>query len=217
MSTIEAREVMSVGSRVSWAAILAGAVLAVTLYIVFSVLGICIGLSVSSHVGGGQLGVGAALYAVVTFLIALFVGGYVTSQSTVGETRGEAISYGLLLWGVFLLALVWFSSAGLSLGIGGVMRQAMKDPSQEPAAAAPAWSAEDLRNIGLNDEQIGKMKQAREGLRAQVARLDLTSEAWWALVALLLSIGAAVAGAVAGAGPKLIFRRVTTSARVRPD
>lgn len=217
MSTIEAKDVMSVGSRISWAAILAGAVLAVTLYLVFSVLGICIGLSVSQRVAGTQLGVGAAVYAVVTFLLSLFAGGYVTSQATVGETKGEAVSYGLLLWGVILLALVWFSSAGLSLGIGGLMRQVMKDPVQEPAGAATAWSADDLRKIGLNDEQIGKMKQAGEVLQARVARLDVTAEAWWSLVALLLSIAAAVAGAVAGAGPRLIFRRITTNARVRSD
>jgi hypothetical protein len=216
MSTMEAKDVLSVGSRLSWAAILAGAVLAITLYIVFSVLGLCIGLSVSHRIEGGQLGVGAAIYAVITLLLSLFIGGYVTSQSTVGETKGEAVRYGLLLWGVILIAMAWFSSVGLGLGFGSLLNQTMRAPGQEATAAAPLWSAEELKKAGLNDEQIDKLRQAREGIRAQVGKLDLTTEAWWSLFGLVLSIAAAVAGTLAGAGPSLSFRRVRTSARVQP-
>ena len=210
MDRIETKDVVGVSSRVSWAAILAGAVMAITIYTALSVLGIAIGLSVSQRVAGEHLGAGAAIYAIVALLIALFIGGYVTSQATVGETKGEAVGYGVLLWGVMLLAAVWFASQGFNLGFSGLLSQAVKTP--DAGAAAGPLPDEELRKIGLTDQQISSMKQAGESIRAKVGSLDVTAEAWWSFAGLVLSMAASVAGARVGAGPNLVFRRTRVGA-----
>jgi hypothetical protein len=206
MDRIEGKDVLAVGSRVSWAAILAGAVLAITIYIALSVLGIAIGLSVSQRIAGEQLGTGAAIYVIAALLIALFIGGYVTSQTTVGESKGEALRYGLLLWGVMLLAAVWFAAQGLDFGFSGLLNQVVKAPTPSAGGTAAALPEDELRKIGLNDQQISSMQKASESLRARVGKLDVTAEAWWTVCGLVLSMAAAIAGAVAGAGPSLVLR-----------
>src|SRR5262245_63990730 len=108
------------------------------------------------------------------------------------------------MWCVLLLAMVGFSSVGLGLAFGGLLVQSMKAPSQE---AADPWTADDLKKAGLTDAQIAKMKEVGEGVKARVGKSGGAAEAWWALLGLLLSIAAAVGGALAGAGPTLVFRR----------
>jgi hypothetical protein len=208
VTRIEPKDVLPVGSRVSWGAILAGAVLALAVYFALSLLGVAIGLSVSRRVSGEQLGVGAAIYAIVALLVALFLGGYVASQATVGESRGEAVCYGVLVWGVTLLTAVWIASQGFDAGFGGLLSQAGKTPTPDPGARSSLLSDEELRKVGLTDQQIGSVRQAGESLRARVGRLDVTAEAWWSFFGVVLSMAAAVAGALTGAGPTVIFRAI---------
>src|SRR5919108_422939 len=80
-----AEDVVSVGTRVSWAAIFAGAVLALAIYFLLAILGGAVGVSVSDRVDPSKLRTGALIWAIVTTCAALFVGGVVTSQFTVGE------------------------------------------------------------------------------------------------------------------------------------
>ena len=37
----------------------------------------------------------------------MFFGGWATSRLAVGESKLEAVLYGLILWGVLFLGLVW--------------------------------------------------------------------------------------------------------------
>ena len=117
---IRAEDLVPVRSRVSWGAVLAGAVLALAVYFVLTLLGGAIGLSVSDSVRGGTLAVGAAVWAVVATLAALFVGGWFTSQATVGENKTEAAAHGLLMWGVVFALLMWAATAGVRAGFSGM-------------------------------------------------------------------------------------------------
>jgi len=65
-----------VRSRVSWGAILAGAVIALAVYFLLSALGVALGLSLSDRVDPNNLGTGAGIYALVSYLVALFLGGF---------------------------------------------------------------------------------------------------------------------------------------------
>src|SRR6186997_728014 len=89
MQEVGVEDVLPLRSRVSWGAIFAGAVMALAVYLVFTLLGGAIGLSVSNDTDSETLSNGAAVWAVVTTIIALFVGGWVTSQCTVGENKME--------------------------------------------------------------------------------------------------------------------------------
>ena len=98
---------------------MAGAVTALSVYLLFGALGVALGLSVQDRVTETQLGVGVAIWGVLTLLIALFLGGWVTSQCTVGENKSEAVIYGVILWGVVFTMLLWqvFQNIAMTVGL----------------------------------------------------------------------------------------------------
>ncbi len=121
---IGVQDLLAVRSRVSWGAIFAGLVTAITVYTLLGALGAAVGLSAAGAVSGSSLMTGAAIWALLSMLIALFLGGYVTSQVTAGESHGEAALYGVLLWGT-LCVRCWGSpgSAVNDPGFGGLLQR----------------------------------------------------------------------------------------------
>src|SRR4051794_18777583 len=119
--TIHPEDVTPVGSRVSWGAIFAGAVTALALYFLLTLLGAALGLSLNGWLHVQNVSGGAALWAIASMLIALFIGGIVTSQCTVGETKGEAVLYGIILWGVLVGAVVWLAASGVRIGFQAIL------------------------------------------------------------------------------------------------
>ena len=76
MSTpLRAEDVMSVGTRVSWGAIVAGAVLALALFFLLTLLGSAVGVSLTDRVEAGNLRTAAVVWTIVTTCAAVFVGG----------------------------------------------------------------------------------------------------------------------------------------------
>jgi len=212
MATVQTQDIMPVRSRVSWAAVLAGAVTALSVYLLFGALGVALGLSVQDRVTDTQLGVGVAIWGVLTLLIALFLGGWVTSQCTVGENKSEAVIYGVILWGVVFTMLLWFMAANISFGFNAVMRLASA-PAGSPLGDV---SQDQLRAYGFTPEQIKQSQAKRDEYRANPNALPnelrryvedprTTEAAWWTFGGILLSMLAAVGGAIAGAGPTLVL------------
>ncbi|RUL87806.1 DUF2188 domain-containing protein [Tautonia sociabilis] len=192
---IRLHDVASVGSRVSWSALLAGAVVALTIDVSLGTLGVAVGLSTAGARGveGGELAVGAAIWAAISLLIALFLGGFVTSRSTVGERKDEAMIYGLLLWGTIFVAVVALTAQGLNLGVGGMIQQVAG-----PGTASVMTDAQ-LADLGLTEGQIADLRQAQ----AAGGDIRATSAAWWTFAILVASMIASIAGALVGAGPQL--------------
>src|SRR5919202_3145332 len=151
-TTIGAEDLLPVHSRVSWGAIFAGAVLTLALYLVLTLLGSAIGLSVSDRVQGQSLATGAAVWAVVSTALALFVGGWITAQLTVGENKLEAALHGVILWGVVFAAFLWLVASGVRSGFNALVGM-----SQAVGQAAPRdMSAQDweaaARRAGVPQE-----------------------------------------------------------------
>lgn len=212
MATVETQDLLPVRSRVSWGAIFAGAVVALATLLVLGALGAALGLSVTGTVEDRNLGMGAAIWAVISLLAALFIGGCVASQCTVGETKSEALTYGVIVWGVVVAMLLWLTASGMRMGFSAVMNIA----TSPAAAAVLRMSDDDLRNLGFNQEEITRMRARGHELRN---RGDLpadargvaedprtTAAAWWTFAGILLSMFAAVGGAIAGAGPSFTIR-----------
>ncbi|WP_169977313.1 DUF2188 domain-containing protein [Tautonia rosea] len=206
-------DVTSVGSRVSWSALMAGAVVALTVYVSLGTLGVAVGLSTAGTdvVGGGTLAIGAAIWAAVSLLVALFMGGFVTSRSTVGERKDEAMIYGLLLWGTIFVAVVVLTGLGLNLGVGGMLQQ-VTGPTM-----TPTLTEAQLIDAGLTAQQITDVQAAQ----AQTSTLRATTAAWWTFATLIASIIASIAGSLIGAGPQLsledLRRRRNAGLAVRPS
>ena len=89
---LKMEDVAGVRSRVSWSAILAGAVAALAVNLVFTIFLAAIGVTLTdAGMRGNAIGIGGLIAALVGVMISLFVGGWVTTQMTAGETDQEAI------------------------------------------------------------------------------------------------------------------------------
>ena len=181
-----ASDLLSVKSRVSWGAITAGAMVALSIYIVLSMLGVAFGIEVAARRTDANLGAGAAIYAIATLLLAMFFGGWATSRLAVGESKLEAILYGLILWGVLFMGMIWLLSVGIRTGFGAMIgaSSGAYDISRDAAEAGPSSSpstststgivdalrrrydtelggdkfVEDLKKAGVGDEQAKKVQ-----------------------------------------------------------
>lgn len=202
-------DVMEVGSRVGWGAIVAGAVMALATSLVLTVLGTAVGLSVSDSVDGDSLGVGAGIWAIVTTIVALFIGGYITSQCVVGETKTESVVHGIIMWGVTFALLMWFAASGISSGFGAMMQVADVGATASQNASDQTWQRM-AQAAGVSQDQIDEWTSRAEATandpQAQREAAEETQEAathaaWWTLGGLILSMAAAVGGAILGAGP----------------
>jgi hypothetical protein len=63
---------------------------------------------------------GAGLWGAVSLLIALFLGGLVSTRVTDRPDRGGAVVHGALVWTLTSLMLVWLLGQGVSLGLSGL-------------------------------------------------------------------------------------------------
>src|SRR3954463_5206017 len=127
-------DLVGVRSRVSWGAIAAGAMVSLTIYIVLTMVGVALGIELAVRGAGDQVGAGAAIYSIVVLLLAMFFGGWATSRLAVGESKLEAVLYGLILWGVLFLGMVWLLASGMRTGFGALF-----------GAASGAYATEERR------------------------------------------------------------------------
>jgi hypothetical protein len=111
----------SVKSRVSWGALLAGAVVAIALYSLLSLFGVALGVTLRDRFTAEQLGTAATIWTFVTLLLAMFIGGWVSTRATAGEFRNEAMLYGVIVWGVTSLVLIPLSVVGIGTSVGTVL------------------------------------------------------------------------------------------------
>jgi len=137
--------------RISWAAIFGGVVLAVGIQLLLSLLGAGVGLgTVNTNDGttpdASSLGVGAGIWWVITSIIALAFGGYVSAWLAGIELRWDGLLHGLITWGIATLLTIYLltSAVGGIIGggfsaIGGVASAAgsgVKEAAQPLAQAA---------------------------------------------------------------------------------
>jgi len=214
---VHPEDVLPVRSRISWDPIVAGAFVALAAYLLLNLLGTALGLSLSNRLRGDQLATGAVAWAVVVTLSALFLGGWVTTQCTAGETHIEAMLYGVILWGVVFTALMWLTAAGTRLGLEGMM--GMESGQNTYPILHPGVAKADLdkaaARAGLTQDQADKLGAALPTITEQIretaddphARDVATRTAWWAFAGTLFSMLSAVLGAIAGCGPTPVFMR----------
>src|SRR4051812_12759311 len=90
-------DVLAVLSRVSWGAISAGAMVALAIYVVLTLLGLAVGIEFAVRGSEVSMGAPAAIYTLLSLLAAMFFGGRATSRLAVGESELEAVLYGIIL------------------------------------------------------------------------------------------------------------------------
>jgi hypothetical protein len=110
--------------RVSWGAIFAGVVMVLAIQLLLSMLGLGIGLSTISPASGdtpngSSLGIGAGIWWAVTYLVALFAGGYVAARLAAVVAPLDGALHGLLTWSFTLLVTFYLLSTAVGSVIGG--------------------------------------------------------------------------------------------------
>jgi len=158
-------DLLAVRSRVSWGAIAAGAMISLTIYIVLTLLGVALGVEVAMRGTDAPLGMGTAIYSIVVMLIAMFFGGWATSRLAVGESKTEAVLYGLILWGVLFLGMVWLLSAGLRTGFGAMVGTASGVYSGDEGSINVEQVTRDLKRAGVDDATVEKYRGLYERVR----------------------------------------------------
>jgi len=197
---VEPHDVFSVGSRVSWSAILAGAAVALTVNAILWMGGLAIGISVVDRVSGRMLTIWSAIWVLVSTMMALFAGGLIVSRVTTGEDKTEGVLYGVILWGFIAVCSLALAGTGLSTGA--------QLASLRPLAGKEAWlDSKHSEEMKLNAEQRKTAEAIMARSNEVAGDLSPTAAAWWAFTTLVLSLGAAVGGSVLGSGPEFTFRR----------
>ena len=242
------------GLRVSWGGIWAGVLSAVGLLILLTALGIAVGISAlqPGETEGSTLGMGAGIWAGLSLLLALFLGGLVSTRVGAISDRTTGFFEGALVWVVSILLMGYLTSSGIGTlaggafkmvggatqAIGAVMQgssgidtsggvdqilQRLKDPStarqiasatgmqqseveatltetaqrvennRDNPTQAAAEAKQGMARLMENAKSSGALQQKAEEVKPQAAKA-----AWITLGALVLSLLAAVFGAMAG-------------------
>lgn len=150
--------------RTSWGAVIAGAIIALMITLLLTLLFGGIGLNTfnpdtsADPVGNGT---GSILAVIITNLVALFIGGLITGRLAGSPRRSDSIIHGLLTWSVLTLATIYLLSSALGSLIGGVsslIGSTVSTVTQGATAAAPA-AADALGNVLPNVDIQGQINQ----------------------------------------------------------
>jgi len=222
--TVKAEDIVAVNSRISWGPILAGAVLALGSYLLLTVLGTALGLSIHGRVNDRSLAIGAVVYAILVTAWSLFIGGFVASQFTTGENKMEGTVYGFLVWAVVLGTIVLLLAAGVRAGFGAMYGVA--NTADTVVANSNSNWEEVARRNGATDADIERarnsMANSPESVRnaindpatRQAVEENSTRAAWYSVLGIVLSMAAAGLGGYLGSGPTFRLLTRTIVARV---
>jgi hypothetical protein len=263
------------GARVSWGGIWGGVLAAIGLLILLSALGVAVGISAvqPGETEAGMLGTSAGIWAAVSLLLALFLGGLVATRVGAIFDRTTGFFEGTLVWVVSVLLMGYLASSGIGMLAGGAFRMVggateaigsvvqgstggqaqdlsgtpaeilarLKDPktAQQVSAATGmpanevqaslAETAQRVENTRDNPKQAAA--EARDGMKglyekakssgalerkAEEMKPQAAKAAWITFGALVLSLLAAVLGAMAGRRRLPIEHRRDAPARGEP-
>ena len=243
------------GTKVSWGGIFGGVLVAVGLLFLLAALGVAVGITAADpgETQASTLGAGAGIWAGLSLLIALFVGGMVSTRIGAITDRTTGFFEGALVWVVSILAMVYFASSGVGLIAGSAARlvggatqaastvmqggganvdmsgsvdqivQRLNDPktAQQIASATGMQQSEVQSTLGETaqrveqnrDEPAKAAAEAKAGMsqllekakssgaleqKAEEVQPQASQAAWITFGALVLSLLAAVIGAMSG-------------------
>jgi hypothetical protein len=209
--SLKASDLLAVRSRVSWGAIAAGAMVSLAIFVLLTLLGVALGIEVAMRGTSYNIGAGAAIYSILSLALAMFFGGWATSRLAVGESKLEAILYGVILWGLLFTGLLYLVSSGVRTGFSAVVGEATGAYDGDQGGGRPTArtvAVEDLTKLGLEPEDAQKVRDFVDRTqddpvgtaRDVAAKPETRKAAWWSLVGVLLSMATVVLGSLIGSG-----------------
>ena len=148
------------GTKVSWGGIWAGVLVAVGLLLLLAAFGLAVGVSAvqPGETDVSSLGTGAAIWAAVSLLLALFVGAMVSTR--VGAISDGATGFfeGALVWVVSILLMAYVASSGIGMLAGGAFKL-VGGATQAVGAVVQSQS------VGADVDMSGSVDQIVERLK----------------------------------------------------
>jgi hypothetical protein len=189
--------------RVRWGPIMAGAFAALLILAVMSVLGAAIGLTAYDPGDDARrFAVGAGIWGLISMVVAFGFGGWLAGRSAAIRGRDTGVLNGFMVAGVGIPILF------LALGSAGAM-MSHSDVANDRATATArqfdgtAQQASAVLRSDSEDTTKAPTAADRAVRRTDLARTDEARDAgkhaaWGTLISLLLGIGAASIGGLAG-------------------
>ncbi|MEJ7900639.1 MAG: hypothetical protein WKF63_02285 [Thermomicrobiales bacterium] len=187
-------DAVEVKNRVQFGPIIAGVLTAIATLLILTVLGLAIGSSALEprDVGSG-LGTGAAIWGIVSALIAFFLGGWVAAKTAAVAGAGSGMINGLMVGAAILVIILWLTGSGVS-AIVGTIGSNLGDITSLVTEEA-----------GGTDQAAQEAESVQADAEAQIAEVDpnaafdtVRDAAWGTLAGLVLPLVAAGAGGLLG-------------------
>jgi ElaB/YqjD/DUF883 family membrane-anchored ribosome-binding protein len=166
--------------RMSWGAVLAGAVVALSVQLLLSLLGLGIGLATVDPAAGdtpdaASFGIATGVFYAMVTLLSLFAGGWVAGRLAGMPVRTDGLLHGLVTWSVAMLLLLYVvtTSVGALLSgtlgmVGSTLQAAGQGVQQAAGAAAQTDIGEDALNT-IQQQARQLLGQAQQATGAQDA------------------------------------------------
>ncbi|MBM4024429.1 MAG: hypothetical protein FJ280_03360 [Planctomycetes bacterium] len=171
--------------RISWGSIFAGTLVTLAVFLTLQMLGAGIGAATIDLTGRETtspraLGIGAAIWWLITGLIALFIGGWVAGRLAWLPSKLDRALHGLTVWGLFYVIMFLVATTALSALVGGGIALLGSGVSAAGQAAGSGQGQgvieQTLQSIGLSPEiirqeiakAVGGGRQADDSLLADI-------------------------------------------------
>ena len=145
---------------------------ALTIYLVLMLLGVALlGEAMARNAPGDRIGIGAAIYSTLIFLVSFFFGGWATSRLAVGESKLEAVLYGMILWGLLFVGLFAPGRRGRPGRLSGMVGDATGVGADRGRRRAAGLQRRDAPRDGpVAEERIDRTRRARVRRRGRRRR-----------------------------------------------
>ncbi len=183
--------------QVRWGPIVAGLMIALSTQLVLSAFGAAIGLTSIGDSGAPRteapgVGTNIGIWAIISLLLSLFAGGWITGRTSGRMSRNTALLNGAILWASTLALSAWLLSSGVSGAFGVAAANAgniVNQVQQSAPVNIPGTTAQP--NAPLNTPTLSA-QQTRE-IAANAAKVS-----WSFVFGSLLGLTAALLGASTG-------------------
>jgi hypothetical protein len=145
--------------EMSWGAVLAGAVAALSLWLMLYTLGLALGLSAVGEGDASDLrasGLFTGVWSLLAPLLALFIGGLVAGRVSGALSRGAGALHGLVVWGLTALAGAWALAwllTSLAGGVAALGTSAVQAGAGAVSSVEPRQLGALARSFGIDAEQ----------------------------------------------------------------
>lgn len=141
--------------RVRWGPIFAGIVVSIASQLLLSALGVAVGLTAGAlDTNDRVLITGVSIWSIISLLIALFLGSWVTASTCGPMNKKTALLHGLILWATTLAISAWLLASGVwgTFGVvaantGEILNQVERPGGINVPNQVPNISAAEAQNL----------------------------------------------------------------------